>query len=62
VLDFLHKTGGQKPGLLFTRGPALLLIKASQTLLDRLLSKLDVEGVLGDFMGYTWHFCWAPRK
>jgi hypothetical protein len=31
-------------------------------LLDRLRTGLDVEGVLGDFLRDTQHFCWALRK
>jgi hypothetical protein len=25
-------------------------------------TKLDVQFVLGDFPGDTWHFCWDPSK
>jgi hypothetical protein len=62
VIHFFHKAISQKPGQLFARGPALLLIKALHALLDRLGTGLDVEGMLRDFLGDTRHFCWAPCK
>jgi hypothetical protein len=40
----------------------LFLVKAPHALLDRSRTRLDVEGVLDDFPGDAWHFCWAPRK
>jgi hypothetical protein len=44
------------------RGPALFLVKASHALLDRPQTRLNVEGVLGDFPGDAWHFYRAPCK
>jgi hypothetical protein len=39
-----------------------LLIEASQTLLDRIRVRLDVEGVLGDLPGDARHFYRTPHK
>jgi hypothetical protein len=40
----------------------LLPVEASLALLDRLGDGLDVECVLSDLSGDTWHFCRAPHK
>jgi hypothetical protein len=40
----------------------LLLIEAAQALFDWLGRRLDVESVLGDLLGDTWHVRRSPRK
>jgi hypothetical protein len=40
----------------------LFLVKLSQALLNWPRTGLDVEGVLGDFLGDVWNFYQAPHK
>jgi hypothetical protein len=40
----------------------LFLVKALHALLDWPRTGFDVEGVLDDFPGDSWHFCHAPHK
>ena len=58
MIHFLDESGHQKLCDLFVDGPALLLVKATQTLLHR----LDLQGVLGDFPRYAWHVRGFPRE
>jgi hypothetical protein len=62
VLNILNEARSQGSGQLFAHGPTLFLVKVSHALLDRLRTRLDVEGVLDDFLRDAWHFYWAPRK
>jgi hypothetical protein len=50
VLNILNKAHSQGSGQLFAHGLTLFLVKVSHALLDRLRTRLDVEGVLDDFL------------
>jgi hypothetical protein len=62
VLNFLNEASGQEPRQLLAHGPTLLMVEASQTLLDRPRTGFDVEDVLGNIPGDTCYFCRAPSK
>jgi hypothetical protein len=59
VLNFHNNIGSQKSGQLLSNDPALLIVKVSYAMLDRPRTGFYVEGVLGNFLGDTWHFCRA---
>src|SRR3954454_18438539 len=43
-------------------GFALRLGESSQGLLDRFCVRIDIEGVLSEFPGDSWHIGWLPSE
>ena len=58
----LDESGLEELAQLFSDGPALLFVEASQALNHRLGVGQDIKGVLGDLPRYARHIRGAPRE
>jgi hypothetical protein len=62
MMNLLDESGLQKLVDLLTDDLALLFVEAGQALLHRFGAGLDLQGMLGNFLGYARHIRGTPHE